>query len=56
MAIICPKCKRQYDVTLFEFGNTVKCDCGARIKLIPGKGVIVENAREKNDGSALYSG
>jgi hypothetical protein len=28
MAIICPKCKSQYDITLFEFGRTLKCDCG----------------------------
>ena len=28
MAIACPKCKKQYDVTLFEFGRSVKCDCG----------------------------
>ena len=28
MAIICPKCKSQYDITLFEFGRSLKCDCG----------------------------
>ncbi|MFH1458505.1 MAG: Smr/MutS family protein, partial [Candidatus Omnitrophota bacterium] len=28
MAIICPKCKSQYDITLFQFGRTLKCDCG----------------------------
>lgn len=28
MAIICPKCRSQYDITLFEFGKTLKCDCG----------------------------
>ena len=28
MAIVCPKCKSQYDITLFEFGRTLKCDCG----------------------------
>jgi len=31
MAIICPKCKKQYDITLFEFGRTLKCDCGYQI-------------------------
>ncbi len=59
MAIICPKCKHQYDVTLFEFGNIVKCDCGARIKLDPGKGVILEEKeglqnRRKLTMSALF--
>jgi len=31
MAIICPNCHKQYDVTLFEFGQTVECDCGTVI-------------------------
>jgi len=42
MAIICPKCKYQYDVTLFEFNNVVECDCGARIRLDPVKGIVLE--------------
>jgi hypothetical protein len=29
MAILCPECGRQYDVTLFSFGATVHCPCGA---------------------------
>jgi dsDNA-specific endonuclease/ATPase MutS2 len=29
MAVQCPDCGRQYDVTLFQFGQTVECDCGA---------------------------
>jgi len=29
MSILCPACGREYDVTLFEFGSTVDCDCGA---------------------------
>jgi hypothetical protein len=32
MAIPCPRCGRQYDVTLFEFGRTVDCDCGERLE------------------------
>lgn len=51
MAIICPKCKHQYDVTLFEFGNVVQCDCGARIKLDPKKGVIIENDKKSDSES-----
>jgi len=31
MAIVCPRCGRQYDVTLFEFGISVTCDCGERV-------------------------
>jgi translation elongation factor EF-1alpha len=29
MAIECPRCGWQYDVTLFAFGRTVRCACGA---------------------------
>jgi predicted Zn finger-like uncharacterized protein len=28
MAIQCPRCGAQYDVTLFQFGRTVRCRCG----------------------------
>ena len=28
MAVICPNCHRQYDVTLFQFGQGLACDCG----------------------------
>lgn len=31
MAIACASCGRQYDVTLFEFGRTINCSCGARV-------------------------
>lgn len=32
MAVICPNCHRQYDVTLFQFGQSVACDCGTLIR------------------------
>jgi len=35
MAIVCRICRRQYDITLFEFGKTVKCDCGNTIDFPP---------------------
>ncbi len=31
MAITCDRCGRQYDVTLFQFGRTISCACGARV-------------------------
>ncbi len=31
MAILCEKCGRQYDVTLFQFGRTINCTCGTRV-------------------------
>lgn len=32
MAITCPKCGSQFDATLFEFGNRVRCDCGTEVE------------------------
>jgi hypothetical protein len=28
MAIACPGCGREYDITLFQFGRTITCSCG----------------------------
>jgi len=33
MAILCPDCSSQYDVTLFQFGRAVRCDCGRTFHL-----------------------
>ena len=33
MAVRCSFCKKDYDVTLFEFGKTVKCVCGNIVNL-----------------------
>jgi broad specificity phosphatase PhoE len=33
MAVICKRCRRQYDITLFEYGHTVECECGATVSL-----------------------
>ena len=33
MAVSCPKCARQYDVTLFQFGRVIVCACGERLSL-----------------------
>ncbi len=33
MAVRCPKCGREYDVTLFQFGRKVLCVCGIEIDL-----------------------
>lgn len=35
MAVPCPGCGREYDVTLFQFGRTISCTCGARVGLEP---------------------
>lgn len=33
MAVVCPGCGREYDVTLFPFGRTLTCTCGTRVGL-----------------------
>ncbi|MGD8328363.1 MAG: Mut7-C RNAse domain-containing protein [Acidobacteriota bacterium] len=33
MSVPCPRCGRQYDVTLFQFGRTIHCTCGERVGL-----------------------
>ena len=33
MAIVCPGCRREYDVTLFQLGRTIHCTCGRRVGL-----------------------
>jgi len=33
VAIRCKKCGREFDITLFQFGRTVRCPCGAPVKL-----------------------
>jgi uncharacterized protein with PIN domain len=35
MSVPCPRCGRDYDVTLFAFGRTIHCTCGSRVALEP---------------------
>ena len=35
MAVPCPRCGRQYDITLFQFGRTLHCTCGTRVGIEP---------------------
>ena len=34
MAVCCPRCGHEYDITLFSFGATVRCDCGAAVSAL----------------------
>ena len=36
MAITCPRCGTGFDVTLFQFGHRVLCDCGSWVDLRRG--------------------
>jgi translation initiation factor IF-2 len=46
MAITCPRCGAGFDVTLFQFGHRVRCDCGAWVDLAHGH-VLPDPDREK---------
>lgn len=46
MAISCPRCNRQYDVTLFEFGRKVICECG---EVISAEGVFPPTFAGRHD-------
>jgi uncharacterized protein with PIN domain len=35
MGVPCPGCGRTYDVTLFQFGRTIDCTCGERVRMQP---------------------
>ena len=45
MAIICPQCGAGYDVTLFEYGHTVRCECG-RLLAYPGEDLLSGHVRD----------
>ena len=49
MAITCPKCGKEFDVTLFQFGNAVPCDCGARVDISVGHLRETEGGMMEND-------
>ena len=36
MAITCPQCGAEFDVTLFQFDRRVRCDCGTWVELARG--------------------
>lgn len=46
MAIKCPQCGAEYDVTLFTFGRSIRCDCGACVDLAVGHQQISEDGTQ----------
>jgi hypothetical protein len=47
MAILCPRCGAEFDVTLFQFGHGVRCDCGAWVVLGGGHRLPGPTARKE---------
>jgi DNA-directed RNA polymerase subunit RPC12/RpoP len=51
MSLSCPNCGRQFDVTLFEFGRHVVCECGEVVTLEKGQ-VMRAPGTDKASGQA----
>jgi hypothetical protein len=48
MAIVCPNCSQEFDITLFQFGKPLVCDCGRWIDPLDwwlGPGASLEKAK-----------
>ena len=46
MAIKCPQCGADYDVTLFAFGRRIRCDCGEWVDLTVGHQQTTEDGNQ----------
>ena len=49
MAVKCPQCGAEFDVTLFTFGRRIRCDCGAWVDLAVG------HQQASEDGTQVVS-
>jgi len=56
MAITCPRCGREYDVTLFQFGRTIHCTCGARVGLEKRLGPPLSRTEPRFIADAMLGG
>jgi uncharacterized protein with PIN domain len=53
VGVPCSKCGREYDVTLFEFGRTIHCTCGARVGLEPRVRELGDEGRQRFIADAM---
>lgn len=56
MSILCPGCGRGYDVSLFSFGRTLHCNCGARVGPEPRLGPPTEAGEPRFLADAMLGG
>jgi len=49
MAIRCPKCRRQYDITLFQYGKTVRCECGETLDARKGHEEPIDPRKKRHE-------
>jgi len=55
MAITCPKCGAEYDVTLFEFERGIICDCGQWVDLAAGHRQSEEGSKQASKPANMSS-
>lgn len=55
MAITCPKCGAEYDVTLFEFERGIICDCGQWVDLAVGHRQVDEGSNQASTTGKMSS-
>jgi translation initiation factor IF-2 len=48
MAITCPRCGAEYDVTLFQYGHRVRCRCGGWVDLRVGHVLTGPDNKKEN--------
>ena len=53
MAIKCPQCGAEYDVTLFTFGRRIRCDCGAWVDLAVGHQQTSEDVEQVSQQATM---
>jgi len=49
MALRCPRCGKEFDVTLFEFNREVVCPCGERLSMKKGHEIRRGPAKRKGE-------
>lgn len=55
MAIRCPQCGADYDVTLFTFGRGFRCDCGAWVDMVAGHRESAARGRQARGSTQTLS-
>ena len=55
MAVPCPRCHREYDVTLFAFGRTIWCACGARVGIEPRVHSLSSSAEKRFSADSMLA-
>jgi DNA-directed RNA polymerase subunit RPC12/RpoP len=52
MSITCPRCGSEFDATLFQFGNSVRCRCGTEVKY-PGADLRAGHVVARSEDSEI---